>query len=169
LKIPGGFSVALNKRELIAAFIARLEQDLKMMKEAAIATYEAATHEESKPENEYDTRGLEASYLAGAQAKRAAEIDEALSVFRRTPFVELPPGAAVQAGGLVELDMEGKKSYLLMMPKGGGLSLEFQNVSVQIVTPASSLGEALVGLRAGDVAEFETGKRVREAEVLRVW
>ncbi len=53
-----------------------------ILKEAALATYEAATHEESKPENEYDTRGLEASYLAGAQAKRTAEIEELLIILK---------------------------------------------------------------------------------------
>ena len=66
----------MKKQELISAFITQLERDLVTMKEAARNTLQAATHEESKAENEYDTRGLEASYLAGAQSKRAAEIED---------------------------------------------------------------------------------------------
>lgn len=159
----------MNKRELIAAFVSQLEADLQMMKAAAQATYEAATHEESKAENEYDTRGLEASYLAGAQAKRAAEIDEALALFRSTPFSEFKPGDQVRTTALVEIALDGKPGLVLMMPKGGGLSTRFKDKNVQIVTPASRLGEALLGLKVGDAAEYEVGERVRECEVVSIW
>lgn len=159
----------VDKKVVIMAFIEQLERDLVMMKEAARATYEAATHEESKAENEYDTRGLEASYLAGAQAKRAAEIDSALAQFRNLSFPPFGPKDPVKATALVEIDLDGKRSMVLVMPQGGGLTMKHGEGSVQIVTPASSLGEALLGMKVGDVAEFEVGKKVRECEVLSVW
>lgn len=158
----------INKKNMVGAFIEHLEKDLAMMKEAALNTYEAATHEESKPENEYDTRGLEASYLAGAQAKRAGEIDQALSQFRTLVFRDFGPKDAVSATALVEIELDGKRSVLLMMPKGGGFNLQFDGENIQIVTPASSLGETLLGMRAGDVSEFEVGPKVRECEVLSI-
>jgi hypothetical protein len=158
----------MNKKELVAAFIEQLERDLLTSKAAAQATYEAATHEESKAENEYDTRGLEASYLAGAQAKRAAEIDEVLSLFRNLPFKIFASSDSVQSTALVQVDLDGKRSTLLLMPKGGGERLNFNGEAIQIVTPNSSLGEALLGLRVGDVAEVEVGDHVRECEVLAI-
>ncbi len=161
--------MSINKKQLVAALIERLELDLKMMKDAARATHEAATHEESKPENEYDTRGLEASYLAGAQAKRANEIEEALGLFRTLSFGEFGPKDPVRATALVEVEMNGKKNLVLLMPKGGGLSLEFGEQKVQIVTPASSLGGALIGMRVGEAAELEVGGKSRECEVLGIW
>ena len=66
----------MDKRKIIEAIRRQLEKDLNVLKEAALIAYEAATNEESKPENEYDTRALEASYIAGAQAKRAGELEE---------------------------------------------------------------------------------------------
>lgn len=158
----------MNKKQLIAAFIEQLERDLEVMKVAARAAHEAATHEESKPENEYDTRGLEASYLAGAQAKRAAEIEEVLSIFKTAPFKDFAKTDRIQATALIEVDIEGKTNQLLLMPKGGGVRLNFAGISIQIVTPASSLGEALLGLKVGDVAEFEVGPEVREAEIISI-
>lgn len=158
----------MNKQKLIAAFAELLENDLKAAKEAAMATHEAATHEESKPENEYDTRGLEASYLAGAQAKRAAEIEEVLTLFKTMDFKDLAPDEAVQAGALVEVESNKKKSYLLLMPKGGGFSLKFEGHPVQIITPVSVLGEAMVGLKEGEVAEIEINGAVREYEIVAV-
>lgn len=158
----------MTKKQLVLAFIEQLENDLMVMRAAARAAHEAATHEESKPENEYDTRGLEASYLAGAQAQRAAEIDEVLSLFRTLSFKDFAPNDAIQATALVEVELDGHKNRLLVMPKGGGVKLPVDGVMVQIVTPQSSLGEAILGLKAGDIAEFEVGPKVKECEVLAV-
>lgn len=158
----------MNKRNLILAIIEKLEKDLVVIKEAATATLEAATHEESKPENEYDTRAIEASYLAGAQAKRVAEIDLALNVFRTTGLTEFGPNEAVQPTALVEIELDGKKNMVFLMPQAGGVRLDFDGRAVQVVSPTSSLGESLLGLKAGETAEFEVGTHLRECKVLTV-
>src|SRR3954464_8335740 len=111
------------KEKLIAAFIEQLENDLVSMKESARAAHDAATNEESKPENEYDTRALEASYLAGAQAKRAGEIDQVLSLFRTLSFKDFKVSDMIESTALVEVLIDGKLSTLLVMPKGGAVRL----------------------------------------------
>ena len=68
----------MNKTHLIAQIIAALEHDLDVVTRAAQSAYEAATAEENIAENKYDTLGLEASYLATGQARRSAEIRQAL-------------------------------------------------------------------------------------------
>lgn len=158
----------MNKKELVESFISALEQELIVLKEAARQTAEAATHEESKPENEYDTRALEASYLAGAQSKRVVEIMEVLTLFKTLPFRAFAPTEKVQSTALVEVSLDGKPTRLLMMPKGGGVNLRLPDGPIQIVTPHSALGETLLGMKVGDVAEFEVGPHVRECEVLAI-
>ena len=59
----------MDKKRLLEEIIARLRADAAKMKAAALATHEEATHEDNKAESKYDTRGLEASYLAEAQAR----------------------------------------------------------------------------------------------------
>ena len=159
----------MNKQKVIQGFIEQLQKELVGLKAAALATYEAATHEESKPENEYDTRALEASYLAGAQAKRAGEIDEVLSLFQHLPFKTFTSSSPVSATALLELETHSKRTYILLMPKGGGVSLHAESGElVQIVTPNSLLGEALLGLKQGDDTEIEVSGRVREYKILSV-
>ena len=68
----------------------------------------------------------------------------------------------------VDVLIDGKPSTLLVMPKGGAVRLQFEGKTVQIVTPASSLGESLLGMRVGDTFEFEVGPQVRECEVTGV-
>lgn len=162
----------MNKLKLVTKICEMLEQDRIRLKEAAQATYEAATHEESKPENEYDTRGLEASYLAGAQAQRVAETEEILFLFRALEK-NLQNDRAIKSEkvvptSLVEVEHNGKKSFVLVMPKGGGIMLSFDNHAIQVVTPSSPLGGALMGLEAADVASVEAGAQVREYDILKV-
>lgn len=141
---------------------------MKILKQAALNTHEAATNEESKAENEYDTRGLEASYLAGAQAKRVAEVDEVINQFRNLLFKDFAPDDPVANTALVKIAVDGKPSTVLILPKGGGFILQNGSDQIQIVTPQSALGETLMGLHAGEVAEFEVGPKVRECEVLSI-
>lgn len=146
----------------------QLEKDKAAAMEAAKATYEAATHEESKPENQYDTRGLEASYLAGAQEKRVFDIEELLSICKHLSLKSFSENDPISSTALVEIELHGKKSFVFLMPKGGGQILNFEGHSVQVITPASPLGEALLGLRVGDSALVEMGSNTKEYEIVSI-
>jgi transcription elongation GreA/GreB family factor len=160
----------LRKKELIENMIARLEAELAAVVQAAKAAHEAATHESAKPENQYDTRGLEASYLAGAQAARAGEIQTQLALYHQMPTADLPPGSRVAAGALVQLEAVagGRRSYCLLVPRGGGASLTVDDIAVQAVAPASPMGEVLMGSRAGETIEVESREGAREYRILGV-
>lgn len=159
----------MDKKKLIETIRAQLLKDLSVLKEAALATYEAATHEESKPENEYDTRGLEASYLAGAQAKRISEIEELLVIYKHLDLKDFGPNDKINATALVEVEFNGKHSFFFIMAKGGGLSVPFEGKTIQVITPNSPLGEAMQDLLKGGIAVVETGDQVREYEIINVW
>lgn len=158
----------MNKQKLISAFIVHLEGELMALKAAAQATYVAATEDESKAENQYDTRAIEASYLAGAQAKRAGMIDEILLLFQKTKIKDFGADEPIAETALVEVESQRKKSLIFLMSKGGGFSLHFDGHNIQVVTPHSLVGEALLGLRAGETAEVEIDDRVREYKILSV-
>ena len=72
------------KAALLKQLAAKLEAELATIRAAAQATHAAATHPDAKAENKYDTRGLEASYLAGAQQERVAELEATLDAIRAT-------------------------------------------------------------------------------------
>ena len=158
----------MNKKGLIEHIRVELEKDLAIMMESQKATVEGMTSEESKPENEYDTRGLEASYLARGQAKRINDIREVLLILKHIEVKNFGPDDAISATALVEVEWNGKTSLLLMMPQGGGVNVTFEGKKIQIVTPSSPLGEALVGQKEGGVAVVEQGPQVREYEILSV-
>jgi hypothetical protein len=81
-------------------------------------------------------------------------------------FDASPPLAAT---ALIELDCEGKKSLVFLMPKGGGLTVIFEGRAVQVLTPQSPLGEAVLGSRVGDSVEVEINGRELDYEIVGVW
>jgi hypothetical protein len=50
----------MNKAQLVKQIVNRLSENLGLLEKAARASHAEATHESSKAENKYDTRGLEA-------------------------------------------------------------------------------------------------------------
>lgn len=158
----------MDKNKLIAHIRSELEKELAVLKESERATREAATHEESKPENEYDTRALEASYLAGAQSKRITETEELLTIFKHLKPKSFTKDDPISATALVETKLNGKFNYFFMMSKGGGTQVTFEQKRIQVLTPSSPLGEALLGLKLGDSALLEQGNKVLEYEIVTV-
>ena len=71
-----------NKALLHQKILARLAADQELLLQSARAAHAEATDEQNKAENKYDTRALEASYLAQGQANRTAgvPVDYATSV-----------------------------------------------------------------------------------------
>jgi transcription elongation GreA/GreB family factor len=158
----------MDKSKIIGAIRLQLEKDLSILKEAALIAYEAATNEESKPENEYDTRALEASYIAGAQAKRAGDIEELLSLYKYIDVKKFTPTDPIASTALVKIEQHNKKLIVFVMSKGGGMNLKVEGQSVQVVTPSSPLGEALIGLKVDDTALVEVGGTTIEYDIISV-
>ena len=57
-----------------------------------------ATHEQSKAENKYDTRGLETSYLAHRQARQMMEMEAAITALKNMDIRTFGPGAPLAQG-----------------------------------------------------------------------
>lgn len=156
------------KEQLKALLLEKLESDLRLVTSSAIEAREAATHPESKADNKYDTRGLEASYLAGAQAKRASELADQMEFLRHWPLRSFKAEELVALSALVLVESEGKESWYLIVPKGGGGVLELHGHRVQLMTPVSPLGSELVGRRQGDTFEILFGAKQRSYEILEI-
>lgn len=162
------------KKKLVAGLIAKLDAELANMRRAAKDAREAATHEEAKPENDKDTRAIEASYLAGAQAARVRELEGSIKLANAMVVVSYE-GKAVQAAAVVTLeDDEDVRTVFFVAPVGGGYQLSEAAVEAQVVTPTSPLGRALLGKAQGDVIEMRSQTLrgpgpLREMTIVDVW
>ena len=140
----------MKKSEVIQAIIARFGEELQTYLNAANASRAEATHESSKAENKYDTRGLEASYLARGQSRQMAELEQAVLEFRKLAPREFAAGEPIDVGALVELAQGRERTFYFIGPRGGGTEVEVNGCEVLVITPQSPLGAQLVGKCAGD-------------------
>ena len=140
----------MNKVEVLKKIVEVLKGTLDLMDKAARASHAEATHESSKAENKYDTRGLEAAYLAGGQARQAKETLDSIAAYESLPLKNFERGDAIELTALVEVELDGSKLWFFIGPRNGGLEVETEAGEVTVITPHSPLGKNLIGKKAGD-------------------
>ncbi|MFH0908574.1 MAG: transcription elongation factor GreAB [bacterium] len=158
----------MNKTLLVKKIIAHLTDKVALHVGAAKAAHVEATHEESKAEDKYDTRGLEASYLAAGQSKQLEEMADALQQFARMTVRKFQPTEAIDLSALVELETNEGRSLYFMGPSGGGTDVVHERKAVLVITPQSPLGRQLVGRKKGDRLKMKIGGSMNDYSVVSV-
>jgi hypothetical protein len=146
----------MHKPTLLAAILAQLDRELERYLHGAAAARSAATDGESRAENKYDTRGLEASYLAHGQSMQARE-----TLAARTLYAALSPRAftaeePIAVGALVALDGSGERLWYFLGPAAGGREVLHEDREIMLVTPSSPLGRELLGKKLGSPVRLGT-------------
>src|SRR3954453_8911451 len=111
--------VAMDKASIVRALAALLQDEIVRATDAANRTRQGAIHEEARPENDKDTRALEASYLARGQAQRVVDLERDQ---KRVHFMELRSfgaEAGIDLSALVLLESEdGEQRWYFFAPAG---------------------------------------------------
>jgi transcription elongation GreA/GreB family factor len=158
----------MNKRELLDQLLSALEAEVAAMTRAALETHAEATDDENKAEDKYDTRGLEASYLAHGQSRAAEEAALAVAQFRALPVRDFTAVDPISLGALVTVETKGRPSYYFVGPRAGGTEVQHDGHTVLVVTPQSPLGRQLVGKSEGATLQLEVAGRKTDARIARV-
>ena len=141
----------MNKEIIRQAILTNLEEELQLASHAANEARDLATHEESIPETQYDTVGLEASYLAHGQSMRVAEFQEAIQSYRNLPMVDLDEDTPIRVTALVSVRYpDHTQKQFFIGPLAGGMLLSVENQEILLITPEAPLAKKLLGLYAGD-------------------
>ena len=154
------------KQSLKDELVGQLEGNLRSLERAHQASREAATHEEAKPENDKDTRAVEQSYVARGQAIRIEELRTNVAEVRAMRLHRFSQKQPIALGALIIVEENDQRFMIFLTPHGGGTAL--LGGTVQVVTPRSPLGRALLGRRTGDDCEAQVGGRLRELSILQV-
>lgn len=137
----------MTREAVLAAFRQTLRAELDTLESVTRMAIDEATGDESKAENKYDTRGLEASYLARGQAERV------LGLRRQLGWLDSarpPQGGVVGVGSVVALDEDGDVRWLFVVPEGGGRRVPVGDSEILALTREAPLGRALFGKEPGD-------------------
>jgi transcription elongation GreA/GreB family factor len=159
----------MNKQTLVHSIIEALTREAENLASAAKTAHADATDSESKAENKYDTRGLEASYLAGAQAKMAASSLQDIAAYKNIELKAFTNESKIALTALVELESaDGSRAIYFIGPKGGGTEVKHEGVRVLLITPYSPLGGKLIGHEVGDCITMQAGGIKKEYEIISI-
>lgn len=158
----------MNKVAIVASIIERLKESAGISLSAAKRAHAEATDEENIAEDKYDTRGLEASYLALGQANQMQEMVAAIQAFSSMFIPKLGPKSPIDLGALIELSTNGEKQFYFIGPGAGGTEIKHAGKSIIVLTLQSPLGEKLAGKQQGDEFKATIGKLPNRYKVLRV-
>ncbi len=158
----------VSKQDILERLRARVAADLASLIESQKRTQAGAVHEESRPEDDKDTRAIEASYLARGLAERVEKLQHAsaaLSALRLRNFGAEEP---VAVGALVTLKTPQREVLYFVAPAAGGFRLEIDGTQITTVTPTAPLGKAMVGLSLDEEVEFESPHGLQHYEIVDI-
>lgn len=155
----------IDKRLIVEAVRAALAKEMDVLRASAANAALGATHEDAKPEDDKDTRAIEASYLAGAQAGRLRVLEAA---DKKLEFMELREMEVAAPGALVELDTDGKVAHYFLADVAGGTKVKVAGTDITVLTPEAPLAQSLVGKKAGHAFERTVRGTAVEYEIVSV-
>jgi transcription elongation GreA/GreB family factor len=160
---------ALDKDEALRVLRELVAEDLARAADAQRETQRGATHEEAKPENDKDTRALEATYLARGLAERVAALENAAAALAGLKLRGFDADTPIALGAIVTLAPEqGAAASYFIVPAAGGLKLKVGSELLTTVTLDAPLGRALLGAYEGDEVSVQTPQGPRSLEIERV-
>lgn len=158
----------IDKKKIVEALIEKLNVELIDIEGAAKSAKDLATGDQSKSEGKYDTRAIEASYLAGAQAKRVEEIKQDIIMLEDLATL-IEPSTKMQLGSLGLISCNSQERLYFLSSTSGGSMLMIDGNPILVISVFSPIGDAVLGLSSGESFEVETPKETRQYDVVEVY
>jgi len=144
------------------------QRELASAKAAYESSHDYATHGEVKSDGKYDTRGIEAGYLAGAQKRRVLELEGELALLEKLAQEKSMASDVIAIGSLFGMKSEGSEKNYFLSPTTGGYQIEIGSVQVLVLGLQSPLGRETVGLAIGESFEIAVKNEVRIFEITKL-
>jgi hypothetical protein len=147
----------MDKTLFFNNLIEKLRSEMLHAVNASRDAADYATNEESRAESQWDTQGLEASYLAAGQASQARAWAEAIEELQSEREDLLKRNTTIALGALFSCDIDGSEEMFFFAGVAGGQVIEMDGVTLTVITPQSALAAKLRGLRIGESFRMPNG------------
>lgn len=154
------------KSQILNELLTKVRNELLILESSAKSNLQFATDQEFKAESKYDTRALEASYLASAEAKRVEELKLEIQILEEVDLNASERLGEISIGALVELSHNNQMRKYFLIPTAGGSMVKVGEETVLVVSVFSPIGDSLIGLKVGEEFEVETPKETRSYKVI---
>lgn len=149
------------KKEIIEKLIGKVKAELASLEEVSQAAVDYAQSGDLKSDGKYDTRGIEAGYLASAQQKRVEELKLEIQMLEEIPLRDFGPTDEVVVGALIDLIYRNNLKKYFLCTTAGGTIINVGDHSVLVISVFSPIGDAVLGQKIGDEFELDTPSETR--------
>jgi hypothetical protein len=125
------------KQQIVDLLFQILNKQLEQAKKALESTKALASSDDMKSESKYDTRGIEAGYLAGAQEKRVKQLQIELNHLKNLNIElkdDVVPGALIKTS----------EKYYFITFNSGGHKVKVEGIEVNIISIKAPLVEKIL-------------------------
>ena len=147
----------MDKSQFFNRLILTLREECLHAVQASKDAADYATNEESRADSQWDTQGLEASYLAAGQASQARQWAESVQELQSEREELLQPRVSICLGALFSCDFGDGPEWYFLAGVAGGHVVPTEQGEVTVITSSSPLAGRLLGLKAGEKFALANG------------
>lgn len=156
----------IKKKAVLNELKSKIQLELDAAKEAYNTSHKHATDQELKADGKYDTRSIEAGYLAGAQKKRVEELEQEYKLIEEVNVEH--QADAVSVGSLIALKHNQQERFYFISSTSGGTMINIEGQVVLVISAFSPIGTEVIGLKAGESFEVEAAGKMREYQLISI-
>ena len=156
----------MNKKKILEHLIDTLNTELTKSKEAYETAKNLTQEPDFKAESKWDTRSIEAGYLAGAQKKRVDELEMDVKMIEELCEESHKKKKTIGIGSLVDIEFNGQTRKYFIAPTAGGTMVNIDGEIALVISVFSPIGNGVLDLVEGDSFEVEMKGGNREYEVI---
>jgi len=155
----------MDKSQFFNRLIETLREECIHAVQASKDAADYATNEESRAESQWDTQGLEASYLAAGQAGQARQWAESVQELQSEREDLLKPRTEIGLGALFSCDFGTGEEWFFFAGVAGGHVVPTGQGEVTVITSHSPLAARLRRLKAGESFALPNGDTAKVLSV----
>ena len=152
------------KEQIFQKAMEEAQNAFLLAKDSYASAIEHSRSDDMKSEGKYDTRAIEAGYLASAKKSRMEELKRHMIALEK---LDISEKRAISVGSLVRFDQEGKERLVFVTP-GTSAKIQIKNLTVQALSVDSPLIREAIGLELGETLSLETPQGESEYEVSEI-
>jgi transcription elongation GreA/GreB family factor len=156
----------MNKKDILSHLLTTLNSELEKAKEAYETAKNLTQEPDFKAESKWDTRSIEAGYLAGAQKKRVDELEMDVKMIEELSSESHEKKSSVAIGSLVDIEFNSQVRKYFIAPTAGGTMVNIDGEIALVISVFSPIGNGVLDLVEGDSFEVEMKDGIREYEVI---
>ena len=155
----------MNKKDKILDIVlAQIENQKELLKDS-IKRCEAEIDEAPGPMVSHsDTTRYQVSQQVFNLSSHLAKLEQAEKIMRESS--DINKSGIISLGSTVEIDVNGKKMFIFIVPDGfGGLTVD-GDIKISIVSERSPMAISIIGKKVGDLSSFKINGKEKKIKIL---